>query len=157
MGVIDERLAELGLELPAPPAPPPGVELPFDLVRIHDGVAYVSGHGPLDGDRLLIAGSVGGDVSVEQGYEAARSTALSMLASLAQELGDLDRVTGWIKVLGFVKCAEGFNVTPAAINGFSDLILSLWGDAGRHARSAIGAGELPFGMPVEVEAIVAIA
>jgi enamine deaminase RidA (YjgF/YER057c/UK114 family) len=157
MGAIRERLAELGLELPAPPSPPPGVELPFDLVRVHGGLAYVSGHGPLDGDRLLVTGSVGGDVSVDQGYEAARSTGLSMLASLEQELGDLDRVTSWIKILGFVKCAEGFNVTPAAINGFSDLILKLWGDAGRHSRSAIGAGELPFGMPVEVEAVVAIA
>ena len=157
MGAIRERLAELGLELPAPPSPPPGVELPFDLVRVHGGLAYVSGHGPLDGDRLLVTGSVGGDVSVDQGYEAARSTALSMLASLEQELGDLDRVTSWIKILGFVKCAEGFNVTPAAINGFSDLILKLWGDAGRHSRSAIGAGELPFAMPVEVEAVVAIA
>ena len=116
----------------------------------------MSGHGPFDGDRLLIAGSVGAEVSVAQAYEAARSTALSMLASLEQELGDLDRVTSWIKLLGFVKCAEGFNVTPAAINGFSDLILKLWGDAGRHARSAIGAGELPFGMPVEVEAVVAL-
>ena len=95
-------------------------------------------------------------MTVEQAYDAARATALSMLASLKQELGDLDRVTGWMKLLGFVKCAEGFNVTPAAINGFSDLILELWGDAGRHARSAIGAGELPFGMPVEVEAVVAI-
>jgi enamine deaminase RidA (YjgF/YER057c/UK114 family) len=157
MGAIRERLAELGLELPAPPSPPPGVELPFDLVRVHGGLAYVSGHGPFDGDRLLVTGSVGGDVSVDQGYEAARSTGLSMLASLEQELGDLDRVTSWIKILGFVKCAEGFNVTPAAINGFSDLILKLWGDAGRHSRSAIGAGELPFGMPVEVEAVVAIA
>jgi enamine deaminase RidA (YjgF/YER057c/UK114 family) len=157
MGMIRERLAELGLELPAPPAAPAGVELPFDLVRVHGGLAYVSGHGPFDGNKLLVSGSVGGDVSVEQGYDAARSTALSMLASLEQELGDLDRVTGWIKVLGFVKCAEGFNVTPAAINGFSELILKLWGDAGRHSRSAIGAGELPFGMPVEVEAVVAIA
>jgi len=157
MGAIRERLTELGLELPSPPSPPPGVELPFELVRIHGGLAYVSGHGPLDGDRLLITGSVGDDVTVEQGYDAARSTALSMLASLEQELGNLDRVTSWIKILGFVKCAEGFNVTPAAINGFSDLILKLWGDAGRHSRSAIGAGELPFGMPVEVEAVVAIA
>ena len=80
-----------------------------------------------------------------------------MLASLEQELGDLDRVTAWIKALGFVSCAEGFNATPAVINGFSDLILELWGEAGRHARSAIGAGELPFGMPVEVEAVVALA
>jgi enamine deaminase RidA (YjgF/YER057c/UK114 family) len=157
MSVIEDRLAELGLRLPAPLAAPPGVRLPFELVRVHGDLAYVSGHGPFDGDRLLVTGRVGGEVSVEQAYEAARATGLSILASLKQELGDLDRVTGWVKALGFVKCAEGFNVTPAAINGFSDLILALWGDAGRHARSAIGAGELPFGMPVEVEAVVALA
>jgi enamine deaminase RidA (YjgF/YER057c/UK114 family) len=157
MGAIEERLHELGLRLPAPLAAPAGVRLPFELVRVHGDLAYVSGHGPFDGDQLLITGRVGGEVSVEQGYEAARATALSILASLKQELGDLDRVTGWVKALGFVNCAEGFNVTPAAINGFSDLILALWGDAGRHARSAIGAGELPFGMPVEVEAVVALA
>jgi enamine deaminase RidA (YjgF/YER057c/UK114 family) len=156
MGAIEDRLSDLGLELPAPPAAPAGVTLPFELVRMHGDLGYVSGHGPFDGDRLLVAGRVGAEVSVEQGYEAARATGLSMVASLKQELGDLDRVTAWVKVLGFVKCAEDFNVTPAAINGFSELILDLWGDAGRHARSAIGAGELPFGMPVEVEAVVAI-
>ena len=157
MGRIEDRLAELGLTLPAPLTAPPGVRLPFELVRIHGDLAYISGHGPFDGDRQLFKGSVGGEVSVEQGYEAARATGLSILASLQRELGELDRVTGWIKALGFVKCAEGFDVTPAAINGFSDLILALWGDAGRHARSAIGAGELPFGMPVEVEAIATLA
>jgi enamine deaminase RidA (YjgF/YER057c/UK114 family) len=157
VGAIDDRLEQLGLTLPAPPAAPPGVELPFAFVRIHGGLAHVSGHGPLDGDRVLLTGSVGAEVTVEQAYEAARATALSMLASLKAELGDLDRVSEWIRLLGFVKCAEGFNATPAAINGFSDLILELWGDAGRHSRSAIGAGELPFGMPVEVEAVVAIA
>jgi enamine deaminase RidA (YjgF/YER057c/UK114 family) len=156
MGAIERRLSELGIELPAPLAAPPGVELPFELVRVHGDIAYISGHGPFDGDRQLAAGSVGAELSVEQAYDAARATGLSMLASLKAELGELDRVTRWIKALGFVKCAEGFNVTPAAINGFSDLILEVWGDAGRHARSAIGAGELPFGMPVEVEAIVAI-
>jgi enamine deaminase RidA (YjgF/YER057c/UK114 family) len=157
MGAVEARLVELGLELPAPLAAPPGARLPFALVRVHGGLAYVSGHGPFDGDRLLVTGRVGAEVSVEQAYDAARATGLSILASLKQELGDLDRVTGWVKALGFVKCAEGFNVTPAAINGFSDLVLELWGDAGRHARSAIGAGELPFGMPVEVEAIVSVA
>jgi len=156
MGAIEDRLRELGLELPAPLAEPPGVVLPFELVRLHDGLAYISGHGPFDGDRQLYTGAVGTDVSVDDAYAAARATALSMLASLKQELGELDRVTGWIKALGFVKCGPGFNVTPAAINGFSDLILELWGDAGRHARSAIGAGELPFGMPVEVEAIATV-
>ena len=156
MSAIEDRLAALGLALPVPPAAPPGVELPFEYVRVHGGIAYVSGHGPLDGAKVLVTGSVGGDVTVEEAYDAARATALSMFASLKRELGDLDRVTAWLKLLGFVKCAEGFNATPAAINGFSDLILALWGDAGRHSRSAIGAGELPFGMTVEVEAVVAI-
>src|SRR5918912_1915361 len=157
VGVIEDRLAEMGLELPAPLVAPPSVRLPYEPLRIHGDLAYISGHGPFDGDRQLASGRVGAELSVEQAYDAARATGLSMLASLKQELGDLDRVTGWIKALGFVKCAEGFNVTPAVINGFSDLILTLWGDAGRHARSAIGAGELPFGMPVEVEAVVAVA
>jgi enamine deaminase RidA (YjgF/YER057c/UK114 family) len=157
MGPIEERLGELGLQLPAPLEPPPGARLPFEPLRLHGGLGYVSGHGPFDGDRLLVTGSVGGEVSVEQAYDAARATALSMLASLKRELGDLDRVTGWIKLLGFVKCAEGFDATPAVINGFSDLLLEVWGDAGRHSRSAIGAGELPFGMPVEVEAVITVA
>jgi enamine deaminase RidA (YjgF/YER057c/UK114 family) len=157
VGAIEDRLGEMGLALPAPAAAPPGVRLPFEFVRVHGDLAYVSGHGPLDGDRVLYTGRVGAEVSVEQAYEAARATGLSMLASLKRELGDLDRVTGWLKALGFVSCAEGFNATPAVINGFSDLILAVWGDAGRHARSAIGAGELPFGMPVEVEAVVRLA
>ena len=157
MGPIEDRLAEMGLELPAPLAAPEGMRLPFEPLRVHGDLAYISGHGPFDGDRQLFRGRVGAEVSVDDAYDAARATGLSMLASLKQELGDLDRVTGWVKALGFVKCAEGFNVTPAAINGFSDLILGLWGDAGRHARSAIGAGELPFGMPVEIEAVVALA
>jgi enamine deaminase RidA (YjgF/YER057c/UK114 family) len=157
VGAIGDRLGELGLALPAPMAGPAGVRLPFALVRVHGGLAYVSGHGPFDGERQLAAGRVGAEVSVEEAYAAARATGLSMLASLARELGDLDRVSAWLKVLGFVRCAEGFDATPAVINGFSDLILELWGDAGRHARSAIGAGQLPFGMPVEVEAVVALA
>jgi enamine deaminase RidA (YjgF/YER057c/UK114 family) len=156
MGAVEDRLGELGLALPAPVQAPAGARLPFDFVRVHGDLAYVSGHGPMDGDRLLFSGRVGAEVSVEQAYEAARATGLSMLASLKRELGDLDRVTGWLKALCFVACAEGFTATPAAINGFSDLILALWGDAGRHARSAIGAGELPFGMPVEVEAVVTL-
>jgi enamine deaminase RidA (YjgF/YER057c/UK114 family) len=157
MGAIEDRLAEMGLKLPAPLVAPPAVRLPYESVRIHGEFAYIAGHGPFDGDRQLFSGCVDAELSVEEAYDAARATGLSMLASLKQELGDLDQVKAWIKVLGFVKCAEGFNVTPAVINGFSDLILALWGEAGRHARSAIGAGELPLGMPVEVEAIVALA
>ncbi len=127
------------------------------MVRVNGGLAYVSGHGPLDGGELLVRGKVGSDVSVERAYEAARMTALSILRSLRDELGDLDRVTGWVKALGLVNCAPGFNSMPAVINGFSELIVELWDDAGRHARSAIGASELPFDMPVEVEAIVEVA
>jgi enamine deaminase RidA (YjgF/YER057c/UK114 family) len=154
MSRIEDRLAELGLTLPAVFAAPPDFELRFELVRIAGDVAYISGHGPIDGSGVTVRGKVGGEVSAEQAYEAARATALSMLASLKQELGDLDRVRGWIKALGLVNCAPGFNGMPSVINGFSDLILELWGDAGRHARSAIGVAELPFDMPVEIEAIV---
>jgi enamine deaminase RidA (YjgF/YER057c/UK114 family) len=156
MGRIDERLAELGLELPKPFAAPPGIELKFDLVRVSGGLGYASGHLPTDDPDILITGRVGGELSLEQGYEAARLTALSMLAGLKQELGDLDRVAGWVMVLGLVQCGPGFDKPPAVINGFSDLILDVWGEAGRHARSAIGAGQLPFDAPVEVEAVVEV-
>jgi enamine deaminase RidA (YjgF/YER057c/UK114 family) len=156
VGRIEERLQELGLELPRVFAAPPGIEFRFDLVRTSGGLAYVSGHGPLDGSDVLVRGRVGAELSVDQGYEASRLTALSVLASLRRELGDLDRVSRWVKVLGLVNCARGFSRTPTVINGFSDLILELWGDDGRHARSAIGVAELPFDIPVEVEAIVEV-
>ena len=156
MGRIDDRLGELGLELPAVFAPPPGVEFPFDLVRVSGPHAYVSGHLPTDGSDVLVRGRVGDEVTVEQGYEAARLTTLAILASLRAELGDLDRVTGWVKALGLVSCAPGFDKPPAVINGFTDLVLEIWGDAGHHARSAIGAGQLPFDVPVEIEVVVEI-
>ena len=154
---IEGRLAEQGISLPAPLAAPPGVELPFELVRASKDHAYVSGHVPMDGDKVLFQGKVGGDVTLEQAQEAARATGLSMLAALQQELGDLDRVIRWVKALGLVNCAPGFNQMPAVINGFTNLIIDLWGpDAGAHARSAIGVAELPFDVPVEIEAIVEI-
>jgi enamine deaminase RidA (YjgF/YER057c/UK114 family) len=157
VGQIHDKLGELGVQLPAVFAPPPPLtEFRFERVRVSGNVAYVSGHGPLDGHRVLVSGKVGTDVTPEQGHEAARLTALSVLASLQEELGDLDRVTRWVKLLGLVNCAPGFSATPGVINGFSDLVLELWGDAGRHARSAIGASELPFDMCVEVEAIVEV-
>jgi enamine deaminase RidA (YjgF/YER057c/UK114 family) len=155
--MIADRLSELGLSLPAPFAAPPGVEFRFDLVKVSRGHAYVSGHGPMDGSEVLARGKVGADLTTEEGYDAARLTALSVFTSLEHELGDLDRVTGWVKLLGLVNCAPGFNATPGVINGFSDLVRELWGDAGHHARSAIGASELPFDIPVEVEGIVEIA
>ena len=156
MGRIDDRLAELGLELPRPFAPPPGMQFPFELVHVSGGLGYVSGHLPADGDEILAVGRVGEQLTVEDGYEAARLTGLSIIAGLKQELGDLDRVTRWVKALGLVQCAPGFDRPPAVINGFTDLIREVWGEAGRHARSAIGAAQLPFDVPVEVEAIVEV-
>jgi enamine deaminase RidA (YjgF/YER057c/UK114 family) len=156
MGRIEERLSELGLKLPAPFCAPEGVEFKFDLVRLAGALAYVSGHGPIDGFRPLVQGKVGAEVTPERAYQAARETCLSVLASLKDELGELDRIEGWVKVLGLVNCAPGFSATPGVINGFSDLVLELWEERGRHARSAIGASELPFDIPVEVEAVVAV-
>jgi enamine deaminase RidA (YjgF/YER057c/UK114 family) len=156
MGRIDDRLAELGLELPRPFSPPPGIQFPFDLVSVSGGLGYISGHLPADGSEILAVGRVGAELTVEDGYEAARLTGLSIIAGLKQELGDLDRVTRWVKALGLVQCAPGFDKPPAVINGFTDLIREVWGEPGRHARSAIGAAQLPFDVPVEVEAIVGV-
>jgi enamine deaminase RidA (YjgF/YER057c/UK114 family) len=159
MSRIEARLAELGLTLPPEVKPPAGVVLPFRFVRVLGDRAMVSGHSPQSADGSVAGpfGKLGRELSVEQGYAAARSTALSMLGSLKRELGDLDRITHWLRVFGMVASAPGFDRQPAVINGFSDLILQLWGDdAGAHARSAVGMAELPFGIPVEVEAEVAI-
>jgi enamine deaminase RidA (YjgF/YER057c/UK114 family) len=156
MGRIEERLAVLGLALPRPFAAPAGVEFKFDLVRVSGRIGYVSGHLPTDGAEVLMRGKVGDELTVEEGYEAARLTGLAILTSLKGELGELDRVSGWVKALGLVNCSPGFSKMPAVINGFSELILELWGEAGRHARSAIGAAELPFDAPVEVEAVVEV-
>lgn len=150
---IEEKLAALGLTLPAPLVPP-GT---FELVKRHGGLAYVAGHGPFDGAAPLVQGLVGRDLTLEQGYDAARLTALSMLASLKRELDDLDRVTEWIRVVGYVHCEPGFAQNAKVVNGFSDLIVELWGDAGRHARSAPGQGPSPLNVPIIVDAIVAIA
>jgi enamine deaminase RidA (YjgF/YER057c/UK114 family) len=157
MGKVENRLFMAELALPAVFSAPSGIEFKFDLVRVSGGLAYISGHGPIDGAKPLMQGKVGTDLTAEQGNEAARLTALSIIASLKQELGDLDRVTRWVKVLGMVNCAPGFSATPGVINGFSDLIIELWGpDRGAHARSAIGVAELPFDIPVEVEAVVEV-
>lgn len=156
---IEQRLADLGLVLPEPMQLPPGVTLPFPWVRVRGNRAFVSGHGPQNPDGSIAGplGKVGADLTIEQGYAAARLTALSILSSLKRELGDLDRVTAWLKVLGMVNVAPGFQNPPAVINGFSDLILELYGpEAGSHARSAVGLAELPFGIPVEIEAEVEI-
>jgi enamine deaminase RidA (YjgF/YER057c/UK114 family) len=161
---IEQRLAERGLVLPAAMPALAGMALPFPWVRLwppeRPARAFVSGHGPLLADGTIasaLAGQVGTDISEEQAYEAARLTALAILASLQRAVGDLDRVTGWLRVFGMVNVAPGFTRMPAVINGFSDLILDVWGPAaGAHARSAIGVAALPLGIPVEIEAEVSI-
>jgi enamine deaminase RidA (YjgF/YER057c/UK114 family) len=146
----DDRLAELGIELPEIP------ELPFAprLVPVleHGGLGYLSGIGPVG-----VAGVVGGDLSVEEGYEAARLTALLALRRLVDELGELEAVERWVRVLGFVRSAPGFGDQPSVVNGFSELVVEVFGpERGLCARSAIGVSELPAGIPVEVEAVVAL-
>jgi enamine deaminase RidA (YjgF/YER057c/UK114 family) len=156
---IEKRLEAMGLVLPEMIAAPAGLRLPFVSVRVWGDRAYVAGHVAQNPDGTVAdpKGKVGAEVTVEQGYASARLTALAILGSLKRELGDLDRVTAWLKVLGMVNVAPGFNLTPAVVNGFSDLILELYGEeAGRHARSAVGMAVLPFDMPVEIEAEVAI-
>jgi enamine deaminase RidA (YjgF/YER057c/UK114 family) len=152
---IEARLEELGLQLPGPLETPPGLVLPFSWVRARGDRAYVSGHGAQnpDGTLVQIFGKVGAEVSEEKGYEAARLTALGMLGNLKRELGDLDRVTAWLRVFGMVNSAPGFRHQPNVINGFSDLILSVYGaEVGDHARSAVGVERLPLGLCVEIEA-----
>ena len=156
---VEEKLAAMGLVLPEPMKVPEGVKLPFSPVRVKGKRAFISGHGPQNPDGSIAEprGKVGALLKVEQGYGAARLTALSILGSLKRELGSLDRVSAWLRVFGMVNSAPGFDQQPQVINGFSDLILDLYGpDRGAHARSAVGMAELPFGIPVEIEAEVEI-
>jgi enamine deaminase RidA (YjgF/YER057c/UK114 family) len=154
MSRIEHKLQSLDLSLPPPLSLPPGVALPFPWVRIVGRRVLISGHGPQasDGSVAEPRGKVGRELTVEQGYQAAQLTALAILGSLQRAIGDLDRISAWVRVFGMVNVAPGFNRTPAVINGFSDLIIQLYGpEAGAHARSAIGVAELPFDIPVEVE------
>jgi hypothetical protein len=151
---IEDKLQALGLSLPPPTQPPPGVILPFQFVRIVRCRALFSGHGPQnpDGSFALPLGKLGRDLTVEQGYAAARTTGLSILGSLKRTLGNLDRIAAWSRVFGMVNSAPGFNQQPSVINGFSDLIIELFGpEVGAHCRSAVGLAELPFNIPVEIE------
>jgi enamine deaminase RidA (YjgF/YER057c/UK114 family) len=154
MGLIDKRLAELGLTLPTP-AKPVANYVPW--VRTGN-LVFISGQGPLADGKLLYQGRLPDTVSIEDGQKSARLCAVNVLAQLREALGgDLDRVIRVVKLVGFVNAAPDFADHPKVINGASDLMVEVFGDKGRHARSAVGSPSLPFNISVEVEAIIEVA
>ena len=154
-GRIEQRIEDLGLVLPQPLKLPPGVKVPLAMIKVLGKRVLVSGHGPQEADGSIAQplGQVGADVTVEQGVEAARKVALSMLGTVQRAIGDLDRIDCWAKVFGMVNSAPGFTGQTAVINGFSEQIVDIFGEeCGLATRSAVGMAGLPFGIPVEVEA-----
>lgn len=147
---IDNKLASLGITLPPTPKAG-GVYTPVVIV---DNLAYVSGQVPYDAAGNLVKGRVGEELTEEQGAAAARTVALTMLATLKASLGSLDRIRRIVKVLGMVNCTSNFEHHPQVMNGFSNTMVEIFGEAGKAARSAVGMGSLPYNVPVEVEAIV---
>lgn len=149
----EQRITELNLELPPPPKPA-GVYKPCLII---DKMCYFSGHGPLQSDSSLITGRVGQDMDLQGGYDAARQTGLAILATLRQHLGDLNRITRVVKLLGMVNCTPDFGQHPAVINGCSELFRDIFGeDNGVGVRSAVGMGSLPGNIAVEIEGVFEI-
>jgi len=149
---IERRLEELGIALPAPRAP----AFSYVPVAVQGGLAWVSGQLPWGPDGALSRGKLGADASVEDGKRAARLCVLNGLSVLKEAIGSLDRVERIVKVVGFVTSASGFVEQPAVVDGASALFGEIFGEAGRHARSAVGVAELPRGAPVEIEFVVAV-
>ena len=148
----ESRLAELHIELPAPPKP---LATYVPAVQVGD-LLFLSGVLPMREGQLAFSGKLGRDLTVEQGMESARLALLNALAIARQELGTLDRITRIVKLVGHVSSAEGFVQQPQVLNGASDLLVQIFGESGRHARVAVGAAELPRGAPVEIEIILAV-
>src|ERR687896_2669914 len=157
---VEEKLKALNLSLPEPVKSLPDMKMPPSWIRVRGNRAFISGHGPQNPDGSIAGpfGKVGSnDVTPEQAYQAARLATLSILGTLKRELGDLDRVTAWLMVQGFVNVAPGFTQTTAVIDGCSELILELYGpEVGQHARTAMGVAATPFGLPVIIAAEVEI-
>jgi len=151
-GTPEERLAALGIELPAP-FPPAAA---YRSVRVHRGIAHVSGHGPMLGGAAAFTGKLGAGVDIETGKASARLTALNILASLRAELGSLDRVTGVLKLLVLVNATPDFDRHFLVADGASELLLEVFGEDAIHARSAIGVASLPFDIATEVEGVFAV-
>ena len=155
---FEQRVSELGLQLPPEPLLPPGVEIPFDWVRVVGERCLLSGHGALaaDGSPAGPFGRVPSEVPLEAAQESARLTVLAMLSSLRRALGSLDRVRDWVTLNGFVNADAGYPQTTAVLNPASDLLLAVFGEHGRHARSAIGVAALPLSLPVIMSAEVIV-
>jgi enamine deaminase RidA (YjgF/YER057c/UK114 family) len=149
---IEDRLKEMGIALP-PAVTPVANYVP--AVRTGN-LVFLSGHGPFKEDGSLITGKVGSDLTAEQGYEAARRVAIGLLGSLKAIIGDLDKVRRVVKLLGLVNCKPDFTDQPKIINGASDLLVEVFGDKGKHARSAVGTNALPVNIAVEIEMIVEV-
>lgn len=149
----EARLQELGIELPAPPA---AAGLYAGAVQT-GSLLYVSGQVPVSGGRVARTGKCGADVSIEEGQELARLCVINALAIVREQLGSLDRVVRVVRAGGFVASAEGFTQQPQVVNGASQLLIDVFGDAGRHARAAVSVAELPLGVPVEVEFLFEVA
>lgn len=148
----EKKLKELSIELITPTKPMANY---VKAVRTGN-LIFLAGHGPSKADGTLITGKVGKELSTEQGAEAARQTGISLLSTLKAELGDLNKVKRIVKVLGMVNCTENFTDQPKVINGFSDLMVQVFGEKGKHARSAVGMYALPSNMAVEIEMIVEV-
>ena len=149
---IEKRLEELGITLP-PPAKP----VANYVTTVQTGnLVFTSGHGPGSGEGKVYKSQLGTDATVEEGYQSARVVAINLISTLKNALGDLDRIKRVVKVVGFVNSATTFTAQPAVINGASDLFVEVFGDKGRHARSAVGMSQLPGGIPVEIELVVEI-
>lgn len=149
----EARLLSLGLELPSPPSP---VANYVSAVQ-HERLLFVSGHGPVGDDGVLVVGRLGESLGLSEGRAAARLVGLGLLATLRSQLGSLDNVGRIVRMFGMVNCAPQFTDIPAVIDGCSDLLVEVFGhDVGRHSRSAVGMSALPFGIPVEVELVVAV-
>jgi len=149
---IDERLTELGIALPEPSSP---VANYVNAVTTGN-LVFLAGKGPKQDDGTYITGKVGADLTEEEGYEAARIAGINQLAALKAEIGNLDRVTRIVKVTGMVNCTPDYANQPEVVNGFSDLMVEVFGDKGKHARAAVGMGSLPRNIAVEVEMVVEI-
>lgn len=151
MSKIEQRLQELGIELPEAPKPA-AVYVPTK--RFANNLLYVSGQDCRKDGKLIYEGKVGSDLTIEQGYEASKQAMINTLAVIKSEIGDLDKIKDFVKLLGFVNSADGFVEQPYVINGASEFLEEVFGEKGKHARSALSANELPFNTPVEIETIV---